>query len=96
MGTVVVGFADLYLSIAAPPSTLQEALHVAAEHLTFGPDNICRTATLTPLSPTALDYLREGDTLMVPLPGPALEGERRGTRWNAEREEPSATPGRPG
>ncbi|WP_345581035.1 DUF4253 domain-containing protein, partial [Nonomuraea rosea] len=41
-GAVVVGvgLADLYLSIAAPPSTLQEALHVAAEHFAFCPDNI--------------------------------------------------------
>jgi hypothetical protein len=41
-GAVVVGvgFADLYLSIAAPPSTEQEALHVAAEHFAFCPDNI--------------------------------------------------------
>jgi hypothetical protein len=37
---VGVGFADLYLSIAAPPSTLQEALHVAAEHFAFCPDNV--------------------------------------------------------
>ncbi|RSN03515.1 hypothetical protein DMB42_32855 [Nonomuraea sp. WAC 01424] len=35
-----VGFADLYVSVAAPPSTLQEALHVAAEHFAFCPDNI--------------------------------------------------------
>ncbi|GGS80776.1 DUF4253 domain-containing protein [Nonomuraea spiralis] len=37
---VGVGFADLYVSVAAPPSTLQEALHVAAEHFAFCPDNI--------------------------------------------------------
>ncbi|WP_236003751.1 DUF4253 domain-containing protein [Nonomuraea antri] len=41
-GAVVVGvgYATLYLSIAAPPSTLQEAFHVAAEHFAFCPDNI--------------------------------------------------------
>ncbi|YCK38544.1 DUF4253 domain-containing protein [Actinomadura sp. ATCC 39365] len=41
-GAVVVGvgFADLYVSVASPPATLQEALHVAAEHFAFCPDNI--------------------------------------------------------
>jgi hypothetical protein len=34
------GFADLYLSVAAPPTTLDEALHIAAEHFAFCPDNI--------------------------------------------------------
>ncbi|MFI7705323.1 DUF4253 domain-containing protein [Nonomuraea sp. NPDC049480] len=32
--------ADLYLSIAAPPATLDQALHVAAEYFAFCPDNI--------------------------------------------------------
>ncbi|WP_235017902.1 DUF4253 domain-containing protein [Thermomonospora echinospora] len=41
-GVRVVGasFADLYLSVAAPPATLEEAIHVAAEHFAFCPDNI--------------------------------------------------------
>ncbi|MEU1879287.1 DUF4253 domain-containing protein [Streptosporangium sp. NPDC020072] len=37
---VAVGFATLYLSVAAPPSTVEHALHVAAEHFAFCPDNI--------------------------------------------------------
>jgi hypothetical protein len=37
---VAVGFADLYLSVAAPPATVDEALPVAAEHFAFCPDNI--------------------------------------------------------
>jgi hypothetical protein len=37
---VGAGFADLYLSVAAPPATLDEALHVAAEHFALCPDNI--------------------------------------------------------
>jgi hypothetical protein len=37
---VGVGFADLYVSVAAPPVTLDEALPVAAEHFAFCPDNI--------------------------------------------------------
>ncbi|WP_344939867.1 DUF4253 domain-containing protein [Actinomadura miaoliensis] len=37
---VGAGFADLYLSVAAPPTTLEEAIHVAAEHFAFCPDNI--------------------------------------------------------
>ncbi|MUN39547.1 DUF4253 domain-containing protein [Actinomadura litoris] len=37
---VGVGFADLYLSVSAPPSTHQEALRIAAEHFAFCPDNI--------------------------------------------------------
>lgn len=37
---VGTGFADLYLSVAAPPATLDQALHVAAEHFAFCPDNI--------------------------------------------------------
>ncbi|MFG2062324.1 DUF4253 domain-containing protein [Micromonospora sp. NPDC048871] len=35
-----VGFAELYLSVAAPPSNLDEALPIAAEHFAFCPDNI--------------------------------------------------------
>ncbi|TDC62692.1 DUF4253 domain-containing protein [Actinomadura sp. GC306] len=37
---VGAGFADLYLSVAAPPATLEEAIHLAAEHFAFCPDNI--------------------------------------------------------
>lgn len=42
-GARVVGFsgyATLYLSVAAPPTTEAEALHVAAEHFALCPDNI--------------------------------------------------------
>ncbi|MEU0555717.1 DUF4253 domain-containing protein [Dactylosporangium sp. NPDC006015] len=35
---VGVGFAELFLSVAAPPSTVDEALTVAAEHVAFCPD----------------------------------------------------------
>ncbi len=34
------GSADLYLSVAAPPTTVAEALPVAAEHFAFCPDNV--------------------------------------------------------
>jgi hypothetical protein len=37
---VGAGFAELYLSVAAPPTDLDEALHVAAEHFAFCPDNV--------------------------------------------------------
>jgi hypothetical protein len=37
---VGAGFAELYLSVAAPLSSLDEALPVAAEHFAFCPDNI--------------------------------------------------------
>ncbi|GLW99102.1 DUF4253 domain-containing protein [Microtetraspora sp. NBRC 16547] len=37
---VAVGFDTLYLSVAAPPTTPEEALRVAAEHFVFCPDNI--------------------------------------------------------
>lgn len=37
---VGAGFADLYVSVAAPPTTLGEALPIAAEHFAFCPDNI--------------------------------------------------------
>ncbi|GAA5097025.1 DUF4253 domain-containing protein [Nocardia iowensis] len=36
---VMLGFDTLYLSVAAPPTTQDHALQVAAEHLTFCPDN---------------------------------------------------------
>ncbi|GIJ20628.1 hypothetical protein Vlu01_12520 [Micromonospora lutea] len=35
-----VGSAELYLSVAAPPGDLAEALPIAAEHFAFCPDNI--------------------------------------------------------
>ncbi|RIV39237.1 DUF4253 domain-containing protein [Micromonospora radicis] len=35
-----VGFAELYLSVAAPPADTAAALPVAAEHFAFCPDNI--------------------------------------------------------
>ncbi|MBW4718358.1 DUF4253 domain-containing protein [Saccharothrix sp. SC076] len=37
---VGVGFDTLYLSVAAPPATREEALRVAAEHFAFCPDNV--------------------------------------------------------
>ena len=37
---VGVGFATLLLSVAAPPTTREEALAVAAEHFAFCPDNV--------------------------------------------------------
>ena len=37
---VGIGFETLYLSVAAPPVTLEHALHVAAEHWMFCPDNV--------------------------------------------------------
>lgn len=37
---VGVGFATLVLSVAAPPTTREQALAVAAEHFAFCPDNI--------------------------------------------------------
>jgi hypothetical protein len=37
---VGVGFAELCLSVAAPPMTIDDALPVAAEHFAFCPDNV--------------------------------------------------------
>ncbi|KJY20415.1 MULTISPECIES: DUF4253 domain-containing protein [Streptomyces] len=37
---VALGFAELHLSVAAPPPTTARALPVAAEHFAFSPDNI--------------------------------------------------------
>lgn len=37
---VVVGFDTLILSVAAPPATVAQARHIAAEHHAFCPDNI--------------------------------------------------------
>lgn len=44
---VAIGFDTLYLSIAAPPTNPDHALHVAAEHLAFCPDNILQSDTDT-------------------------------------------------
>ncbi|MBN6052236.1 DUF4253 domain-containing protein [Nonomuraea sp. RK-328] len=44
---VGAGFADIYLSVAAPPVTLEEATHVAAEHIAFCPDKLCDFPTLS-------------------------------------------------
>ncbi|MDP9831144.1 DUF4253 domain-containing protein [Kineosporia succinea] len=41
---IAVGFADLYVSVAAPPATKDEALRVAAEHFAFCPDNVWATS----------------------------------------------------
>ena len=35
-----LGFAELYVSVAAPPATMDQALRVAAEHFAFCPDNV--------------------------------------------------------
>jgi hypothetical protein len=50
-GARVIGasFGSLYVSVAAPPTSEDQALHVAAEHFAFCPDNIwqnTRPATL--------------------------------------------------
>jgi hypothetical protein len=37
---VGVGFDELYLTVAAPPQTTDEAIGVAAEHFAFCPDNV--------------------------------------------------------
>jgi hypothetical protein len=37
---VGAGFAELYLSVAAPPADLDDALRTAAEHFAFCPDNV--------------------------------------------------------
>ncbi|GAA1042593.1 DUF4253 domain-containing protein [Virgisporangium ochraceum] len=39
-----VGYAELYLSVAAPPTDAAAALHVAAEHFAFCPDNVWQGA----------------------------------------------------
>ncbi|MGN9763981.1 DUF4253 domain-containing protein [Micromonospora sp. SD12] len=41
---VGVGFATLYVSVAAPPTTTGHALAVAAEHFAFCPDNVWQGA----------------------------------------------------
>ncbi|MEV4556353.1 DUF4253 domain-containing protein [Kitasatospora sp. NPDC049285] len=53
---VQVGFADLELSVAAPPADPDHALHVAAEHLAFCPDNIHQGAgSLEEYAPELID-----------------------------------------
>ncbi|WP_218826191.1 DUF4253 domain-containing protein [Actinomadura mexicana] len=42
---VGAGFADLYPSVAAPPSTYEEALRLAAEHPAFCPDDIWQNSS---------------------------------------------------
>jgi len=37
---VSIGFDTLHLSVAAPPRDLDQALHIAAEHFAFCPDNV--------------------------------------------------------
>ncbi|AZP19536.1 DUF4253 domain-containing protein [Streptomyces aquilus] len=46
---VALGFDQLIVSVAAPPTTLDEALAVAAEHFAFCPDNIWQGPTGTTL-----------------------------------------------
>ncbi|MEV6525935.1 DUF4253 domain-containing protein [Longispora sp. NPDC051575] len=41
---VAVGFDTLHVSVAAPPTTPDHALHVAAEHFAFCPDNVWQHA----------------------------------------------------
>jgi hypothetical protein len=53
---VGVGFADLYLSVAAPPTSLEEALPIAAEHFAMCPDNVWQGAgTLTAYAEGLID-----------------------------------------
>jgi hypothetical protein len=40
-----VGFAELYLSVAAPPTDHAAAFHIAAEHFAFCPDNVWQGST---------------------------------------------------
>jgi len=48
-GVRVVGLgpAELYLSVAAPPTDADHAVHVAAEHFAFCPDNVWQSSTET-------------------------------------------------
>ncbi|WP_436495666.1 DUF4253 domain-containing protein [Actinokineospora sp. HUAS TT18] len=55
---VGVGFDTLFLSVAAPPSTRDEALLVAAEHFAFCPDNVWQSqapSTLASYAETLID-----------------------------------------
>ncbi|WP_223243095.1 DUF4253 domain-containing protein [Streptomyces sp. CBMA123] len=55
---VAVGSATLHLSVAAPPTTTEDALLVAAEHFAFCPDNIWqghRPCTLTAYTERLID-----------------------------------------
>jgi hypothetical protein len=49
-----VGFAELYVSVAAPPTSDTDAIHVAAEHFAFCPDNIWQSATTN-----LIDYAKQ-------------------------------------
>jgi hypothetical protein len=51
-GVRVVGLgpSNLYLSVAAPPVDAGHALHVAAEHFAFCPDNVWQSCTTTLVS----------------------------------------------
>ncbi len=42
-----VGFAELHVSVAAPPATHEEAQAMAAEHFAFCPDNVWMTSLLS-------------------------------------------------
>ena len=44
---IALGYADLLVSVAAPPKTLAEAEAVAAEHFAFCPDNILQGSDTT-------------------------------------------------
>lgn len=46
---VALGFDYLLVSVAAPPTTLDEAMSVAAEHFAFCPDNILQSSATTTL-----------------------------------------------
>jgi hypothetical protein len=53
---VAVGTATLHLSVAAPPVDPEHALHVAAEHFAFCPDNVWQGAgSLTRYADTLVD-----------------------------------------
>ncbi|GAA0558217.1 DUF4253 domain-containing protein [Paractinoplanes ferrugineus] len=54
---IALGFADLRLSVAAPPTDDDECLRVAAEHFAFAPDNIVQGTS--PLSRYATNLLYE-------------------------------------
>lgn len=69
----LAGYATLYLSVAAPPRTYQDALHIAAEHFAFCPDNIWQgrhphTLAVTP-TPRGFDHLG----ILVGLTAPPSE-----------------------
>jgi hypothetical protein len=57
---VGVGFATLFLSVAAPPADREEALAVAAEHFAFCPDNIWQGREPAPLAAYAERLIDNG------------------------------------